>query len=503
MHRPFRFTPPTPGANAVLRPRLLEPLSRRFELRLITVEAGAGLGKTTLLAQAMAENRLSPRGRDAWLTCEPADSSPSILLGSLLEAVGTPATGAPPTVRHVCEAIWAAAPAHVCLVLDDAQHIEAGSKGEAALRHVLVELPENGHLLVAARRLPDLARSRLVLQGRTVELSADQLALDEQEAAALAASHGTTVDVVRTAGGWPALAELHARLGTADARRFVWEEVVAPLPPADRDALLFLVAVGSADVDALVAATGAPFDRGTLAALPLVAVDDGGGLRPHPIWEELLRDRIDPVTSEAARRALAEVLATRGAHGDAFELFATTGAWERALEVVFDACNAQHRPPWRDQMARWEQLLPPSVAGQPEAIYLRAMIERAGDAWSDTARESFAEAIEGFRARGDQLREIVASVRSAQVAWLRGDRAAMDDLHDRSLPYLDAGWPLRPVLALNRATAADIDGRVEDVLAIADTIGDTEPRLRHFTGLVRVFAHLAAGDAGRATGDAA
>src|SRR5687767_10151517 len=39
VHRPFRFTPPETGATAVLRPRLLEPLARRFELRLVTVEA--------------------------------------------------------------------------------------------------------------------------------------------------------------------------------------------------------------------------------------------------------------------------------------------------------------------------------------------------------------------------------------------------------------------------------------------------------------------------------
>ena len=72
--------PAEPEATAVLRPRLLEPLARRFALRLVTVEAGAGFGKTTLLAQAVAENRLAPRGRDAWLTCEPADSSTSVLL---------------------------------------------------------------------------------------------------------------------------------------------------------------------------------------------------------------------------------------------------------------------------------------------------------------------------------------------------------------------------------------------------------------------------------------
>src|SRR6476469_4582444 len=190
VHRPFRFMPPEPEATAVLRPRLLQPLARRFELRLITVEAGAGFGKTTLLAQAVSENRLAPRGRDAWLTCEPADSSPSVLLDAMLRAVGSRDPEAEPTVHDVCEAIWSAAPEQVCVVLDDAQHIEAGSAGEAALRQLLVDLPLNGHLVVAARRLPELARSRLVLQRQVIELTDVQLAFEVAETDALAANHG-------------------------------------------------------------------------------------------------------------------------------------------------------------------------------------------------------------------------------------------------------------------------------------------------------------------------
>src|SRR4051794_20186796 len=177
VHRPFRFMPAEPEATAVLRPRLLEPLGRRFELRLVTVEAGAGFGKTTLLAQALGENRLAPRGRDAWLTCEPADSSPSVFLGAVLQAIGERGPDGPPTVADVCDAIWSAAPQHVCIVLDDAQHIEARSDAEAVLRQLLVDLPENGHLVVAARRLPDLARSRLVLHRQVLEIAPGQLAL--------------------------------------------------------------------------------------------------------------------------------------------------------------------------------------------------------------------------------------------------------------------------------------------------------------------------------------
>ena len=486
----------------MLRPRLLEPLARRFDLRLVTVEAGAGFGKTTLLAQALGENRLAPRGKDAWLTCEPADSSPSVLLAAMLQAVGHPEPEGLPTVSDVCDAIWSAAPLHVCLVLDDAQHIEPASPGEAALQQLLVDLPQNGHLLVAARRLPELARSRLILQHQGVELTDQQLALDATETDALAANHGVPPDVVHNAGGWPALAELHARMGTAEARRFVWEEVIAPLTDADRDAFLFLVAVGGADAEALATATGAPVERGRLASLPLVAVDDRGGLRPHALWEELLLDRIEPAFATSARQRLAEALAARGQHGAAFELLAASASWDRALEVLFEACNDPDHPPWRDQMVRWAQLLPAPLSHRPEVAYLRGTIERAGDAWSDAARDAFDEAIRGFRARGDAYREILAAVRASQVAWLHGDRDAVDAIRSRGTKFRADGWPIEPLLALNRAAVADIDGRADDVIEAIRSLDDLEPRLRHFPPLLRVFARLTAGDADSAVDDA-
>lgn len=166
MRRPFRYAPPSVAQTAVVRPRLLSALAGRFALRLVTVQAGAGLGKTTLLAQAVADNQSAPSGRDCWLTCEPADSSASSLVGGLLEALGVPDAGQVPALGQVCEAVWAASPQHVCLVLDDVHNIEHGSPGETVVRQLLDDLPENGHLLLAGRRLPSVRRGRLLVEAR-------------------------------------------------------------------------------------------------------------------------------------------------------------------------------------------------------------------------------------------------------------------------------------------------------------------------------------------------
>ena len=117
-------------------------------------------------------------------------------------------------------------------------------------------------------------------------------------------------------------------------------------------------------------------------------------------------------------------------------------------------------------------------------------------------RESFDDAIDGFRERRDVYREILAAVRASQVAWLHGDRDAVEAIRRRGTKFQAAGWPLEPLLALNRAAVADIDGRADDVIAAICSLNDLEPRLRHLPPLLRVFAHLAAGDADRAVDDA-
>ena len=52
----FRFVPPTPRRTLLVRERLVALLRERFSRRIVTVVAPAGFGKTTLLAQAIADN---------------------------------------------------------------------------------------------------------------------------------------------------------------------------------------------------------------------------------------------------------------------------------------------------------------------------------------------------------------------------------------------------------------------------------------------------------------
>jgi LuxR family transcriptional regulator, maltose regulon positive regulatory protein len=504
VERPFRWAPPAGAAGSVLRPRLLHPLTRRFEVRLVAIEAGAGFGKTTLLADALAENRLRPVGADAWLSCDTADASESHLLAAMLATLGgEPNVAAQPTVDAVCEAIWAAAPTQVCLVFDDVHRIEADSSGWDALAALVERAPANGHVVVAGRTLGSLPRHQLLAKGEAIALGEDELRLQADELRAVAAIHGVDPAGLDGAAGWPALAELRARArGTPDDDALL-EEVLGALPPPARRQFAVVVAVGGGEPDLLTAALGEPPDTPTLSALPLVRPVAGGGLEPHALWQRMLDAELTPDEIRDARRRAAIACSEKGDNRTAFELLAAARDWEAALPVVFEAAHDQLDPPWPETLARWRTLIPVELADRPEAMYLDGLIERAADPWSERGREAFLRVNEQFQAAGDAGRELQARSRAGFGAWLAGDREFFTTNLQR-LGELDAPAAVLEVFRhFNEAIVADIDLDPDAVLTALDGDLRLEPRLDYFFPLARGWAHLAAGDGTAARAEAA
>ncbi|MGQ0804704.1 MAG: AAA family ATPase [Actinomycetota bacterium] len=257
----FRWEAPEPAAGALVRGRLLAPLARRFDVRLVAIEAGAGFGKTTLLAQAQHENRLRPAGADAWLGCEPADASPSNLLAALMGALGAdPGRDELSTVDAVCEAVWARAPSQVCLVLDDVHRLDTGSAGWEALVELIDALPANGHLVVSGRALGVLPLHQLVVKGAAISLGEDDLRFDDDELRTMAETRDVASDVLDDSAGWPALAELRVSAGGAADDAALLKELLGTLSPSTRRQFAVVVAVGGGDADILTAALGEPSD---------------------------------------------------------------------------------------------------------------------------------------------------------------------------------------------------------------------------------------------------
>src|SRR4051812_14209487 len=69
--RPVGVQLPLP--DEIVRSRLLDRLAARWNRPVTVIQAGAGFGKSTLLAQAVRANTLAPVGIDVWHTCAPGE----------------------------------------------------------------------------------------------------------------------------------------------------------------------------------------------------------------------------------------------------------------------------------------------------------------------------------------------------------------------------------------------------------------------------------------------
>jgi LuxR family maltose regulon positive regulatory protein len=397
MSRALRYAPPLANRDLIVRPRLLDVLRSRFERPLTAVVAPAGFGKTSLLGQAVSENALSPAGEDRWLTCQLDDTTLSVLASGAFAAVGI-STPVPEDPRQaavaVAEALWSAAPRHVALILDDVHLVLPRSPAAEFLRHLVAELPRNGHLVLASRPPLPLSVARLVASGDAVVLRETDLQFREDEVAAFAESRGVPPELLDDVGGWPALAELTATAGPFAVSGYVWEELLAQLSPERRHALALLVAVGGADEEIAAALLGEDVDlRSLLDGLPLVVRSPSGWWSLHGLWAAALQHHLDSGQVAEARRTAAAVLSGRGQYQEAMRLLLDARAWEDVCRLVVEVCECCTALVPTDVLEGWLHRLPPEVQHSPEGLLLAAMA--AEPANPGAAEEFLVQALEG------------------------------------------------------------------------------------------------------------
>src|SRR5947209_5464165 len=182
-------------ASFIRRSRLLERLQQGMERALTLVSAPAGFGKTTLLAQWLAESGTPV----AWLSLEPEDNEPVRFLSYLIAAlqrldphVGNavlPLLQAPrpaPLERVmalVINDLIAGAARDFALVLDD-YHVITAEAIHHALIFLLGHLPSHMHLIIATRADPPLLLAGLRARGQLTEVRAADLRLASDEVSA-------------------------------------------------------------------------------------------------------------------------------------------------------------------------------------------------------------------------------------------------------------------------------------------------------------------------------
>lgn len=487
--------------DRVRRARLVERLERGASGRLVVVDAPAGFGKTTLIADWLAATQRP----HAWLTVERGFEAPDAFLACLAAAVdralGIESGGAQAATR---EGILLSIASRIAdsgyglvVVVDDFHRAETEGAGDIAAR--LSELmPEGSCLVVAGRSAPRFPTARLRAKGELEEIGADELRFTSAEARELLSraslprlsDEDASVLEARTEG-WVAglqLALLALRDGrdprafveafggtTRSVYDFLTEEAIDSLAPAT---LAFLVTVSVADsfcpslADVLVAARrgiigveagddgadGPPRGAADLLAglerdcLFLAPLDDERcWYRLHTLFREALISRLragHPGLERELRRAASLWLEQNGRPAEALRQAALAGDATRtaALSEGF-ALAALERGDIGEMRAALAALpeaeasMGPSAAGGPwlrlAAAWAAAYAGSLGEA---KAAADAASAMAGAAPAEERRRiEGHAEAVRAYAAWQAAESRTAVELARRALDLLPEG----------------------------------------------------------------
>ncbi|HEY1090725.1 MAG TPA: LuxR family transcriptional regulator, partial [Burkholderiaceae bacterium] len=450
----------------------------------VLVQAGAGYGKTALLAQWRLE-QIAQGAAVAWIA-DPGSLDPERFAQTLILSVrvgaGRPRfgeallTGAAPALE--CVTGWLAEIAQIALdivlVLDDVDHLSSESRQLVA--YLLRKQPPNLKILLAARsdcadalKIEDLLR-----YGRVQRIAARQLKLtlvetlelvrtrfssqiDDDGAARLhaicegwplglqllltavansnaaisgaVAGEGLELDVERLAEGL--MDQLFAQLCAADTRLLERIVIAEPLHPE-------LCRLLSGEADA--------FERLTrLAADTPLIVDSGrgDGLQLHGLARARLRQRWQQLPSaqrENLHRLAADWLSSQGRIEDAARHAWEAGQHARALDLAEQSLHDALALNGRQALVQeWLDRLPPERPDRYPQLQLAA-------AWDLTLRgqhRAAMERVERLLARAD----IDAALRH-ECSLIMGATAVYEDQPDRFVALHDAVAEVPPVESL-------------------------------------------------------
>lgn len=186
-----KIVPPRPHPETTPRAGLEERLRNAFSRKLVLVSAPAGYGKTTLLARALLEAPLPV----AWLSLDERDNQSlrfwSYLISALqviFPGVGTSALAmlrapqTPPFDAILVDLLndLSSREQEFILVVDDLHDISLPEIIES-LAELIGKMPDNMHLVLSSRQIPELPLARLRARRDLVELNVADLRFQSPE----------------------------------------------------------------------------------------------------------------------------------------------------------------------------------------------------------------------------------------------------------------------------------------------------------------------------------
>ncbi|HIG7597266.1 TPA: LuxR C-terminal-related transcriptional regulator [Klebsiella pneumoniae] len=401
-----KFVPPRSSIQLLERPRLLQLLNPVQQCRLGVVCAGAGFGKTTLLAQ-WHQQMVAQGERIAWLSLDEDDDDVWQFIPYLLQALrplyadwdadfwrdmeeqklssSEQLLAGLINQLHYC-------PHDVYLIIDDFHVINDRGVYEA-LGYLIKHAPAALHLIIGSRFHPNLALSQLQAQDQLVEIYDRDLQFTLEETkhyfsrtVALPLSNHHAQRLQSVTEGWIAgmkIASLSAELqndpehllrnmhgGTRSIARYLKEVVLDPLPEEVLDFLVKTSFLSRLNAELCNAVTGRDDSKAMLAWIErhnlfLSALDEQGyWFRYHPLLQENLRTMLQQ-NNDIDRKQLHEL---------ASHWFVEQKLWSEAVRHALSAGKPVHSPVQDgasaqslaeegdiDTLISWMHHLPPST----------------------------------------------------------------------------------------------------------------------------------------------
>jgi LuxR family maltose regulon positive regulatory protein len=449
---------PSPRRELVLRPLLVDRLTVGAE-KLTLLAAPAGWGKTTMLAEWLAQD---DHQRFAWLSVDRGDNDPARFWSYVVEALRTvePELGTPAlaqlraTGTSVADVVLpalineiAAIGTRTVLVLDDF-HLITTREIHDQIAFLVEHLPRSLRVAIATRSDPPLGLARLRARGEINEIRAEELRFTEEEAGALlngvlglGLGAGDVLRLQQRTEGWAAglyLAALSLR-GQADPQAFIeafagddrhvvdylGAEVLQSQEEAVQRFLLqtsILERLCGALCDAVTEGSASArmleeIERSNLFLHSLDAKREW--YRYHRLFSELLQHELrrrEPELVPALHQRAADWYRREGAVPEAIDHAVAAGEHADAAELVARHWNSFFNQGRLTTVSDWLDALPEeTVAGDPRLSIARAWI--ALDLGRLDEVEGWLEAAEGGELHG-QMWDGSSSVESA-LAVLR------------------------------------------------------------------------------------
>jgi LuxR family transcriptional regulator, maltose regulon positive regulatory protein len=325
-----RTRPPVLSAGLILRSALGDWVARVLAVPTTAIQAPAGYGKTTLLAQL--QQALHHTGRAAhWLSIVSADRDPESFLAALAASCGL---SEPPRAESLDRRLTRIANSLVdasepgCILLDDADRL-SHSPSAQLLCELIEALPAGFHVVCTGRGTPELSSARERGYGRLFELGAGDLSFSAEDSAALFVGSGAAPPAaaelerfLRRSEGWPMIVRRESAAAAAangaysldrltgkrhDIASFFEAEVLRNERP-EMISVLEAAAIAEQTDGAMAAAlTGlenahALLDEACDRGLFVTAVDEGRQrYRLHRLFSEALRQRLERHSPSQAR----------------------------------------------------------------------------------------------------------------------------------------------------------------------------------------------------------